>query len=49
MKEKEERKKLLKWGKFSFYVMVDREIFMYLKNKKELILIVNKNVKIFDF
>ena len=29
MKEKEELKNLLKWGKFSFYVMVD-----YLKNKK---------------
>ena len=29
MKEKEELKNLLQWGKFSFYVMVD-----YLKNKK---------------
>ena len=31
---KEELKNLLKWGKFSFYVMVDREISTYLKNKK---------------
>ena len=29
--------------------MVDREIFTYLKNKKELVLIINKNFKIFDF
>ena len=36
---KEELKNLLKWGKFSFYVMVDRKIFTYLKNKKKLILI----------
>ena len=33
-KEKQELKNLLKWGKFSLYVMVDREIFTYLKNKK---------------
>ena len=26
--------KLVKCGKFSFYVMVDGEIFTYLKNKK---------------
>ena len=32
--EKEELKNLLKGGKFSFYVIVDREIFTYLKNKK---------------
>ena len=41
MKEKEELKNLVKWGKFSFYVMVDSQIFTYLK-KKKLILIVNK-------
>ena len=29
--------------------MVDREIFTYLKNKKDLVLIINKNFKIFDF
>ena len=34
VEEKEELKNLLKWGKFSFYVMVDREIFIYLKSKK---------------
>ena len=34
IEEKEELKNLLKWGKFYFYVMVDREIFTYLKNKK---------------
>ena len=49
MKEKEELKNFLKWGKFSFYVMVDHEIFTYLKNKKYLILIVHKKVKIFRF
>ena len=49
MKEKEELKNLSKWGKFSFYVMVDSEIFTYLKNKKYLIIIVNKKFKIFDF
>ena len=32
--EKKELKNLLKWGKFSFYVIVDHEIFIYLKNKK---------------
>ena len=31
--EKEELKNLLKWGKFSYYVMVDHEIFIYLKSK----------------
>ena len=40
---------LLKWGKFSFYGIVDCEIFTYLKNKKYLILIVNKKFKIFEF
>ena len=34
MKEKEELKNLSKWGKFFFYVIIDREIFSYLKNKK---------------
>ena len=47
VKEKEELKNLSKWGKFSFYVMVDCEIFTYLKNKKQLILIVNKKVQDF--
>ena len=49
VEEKEELKSLLKWGKFSFYVMVDCKIVTYLKNKKQLILIVNKKFKIFDF
>ena len=39
VKETEELKNLSKWGKFSFYVMVDYlqmiEIFTYLKNKKQ--------------
>ena len=47
--EKEELKNWLKCGKFSFYVIVDREIFTYLKNKKQLILEANKKFKIFDF
>ena len=34
VEEKEERKNLLKGGKFSFYVIVDHEDFTYLKNKK---------------
>ena len=34
VKEKEELKNLLKWGKFPFYVTVDHEIFTYLKNPK---------------
>ena len=37
--KKEELKNLLKWVKFSFYVTENREIFIYLKNKKYLILI----------
>ena len=49
VEEKEERKNLLKWGKFSFYLIVNREIFTYLKNKKYLIFVVNKKFKIFDF
>ena len=34
VEEKEELKILLKCCKFSFYVMVDSEVFTYLKNKK---------------
>ena len=34
VEEKEELKNLLKCGEFSFYVIEDREIFTYLKNKK---------------
>ena len=34
MEEKEELKNLLMWGKFLFHVMVDREIFTYVKNEK---------------
>ena len=49
VEEKKELKKLIKWGKFSFYLMVDSKIFTYLKNKKQLILIVNKKFKIFRF
>ena len=48
-KRKGRPEKLVKMGKFSFYVMVDRKIFTYLKNKKQVILIVNKKFKIFDF
>ena len=33
-KEKEELKNLLMWGKFSVHVMVVRELFRYVKNKK---------------
>ena len=54
MKEKEVLKNWSKWGKFSFYVMIHYlhmiEILTYLKNKKQLIIIiVNKKFKIFDF
>ena len=49
VEEKEELKNLLKWGKFSFHVMVHRKNFTYLKNKKQPILIVSKKFKIFDF
>ena len=41
VEEKEELKSLLKWGKFSLYVIEDREIFTYLKNKKQLIFVQN--------
>ena len=33
VEEKEEVKNLLKWRKVSFYVIEDREIFTYLRNK----------------
>ena len=49
VEEEEELKNLLKDGRFSFYVIVDREIFTYLKNKKQLILEANKKFKIFNF
>ena len=45
---REELKNLLKWGIFSFYVMVDCKIVTCLKNKKLLVLIVNKKFKVFD-
>ena len=32
--EKAELKNLLKWGKFSLYVIVDSKILTYLQNKK---------------
>ena len=41
MEEKEELKIFLKWGKFSSYVIADREIFTYLEKKKQLIFIQN--------
>ena len=41
MEEKEKLKNLLKKGKFSFYVIEDRKIFTYLKNKKQLVFIQN--------
>ena len=34
VEEKEKLKNLLKCGKFSFYVMVESEVFTCLKNKK---------------
>ena len=34
VEEKEELKNLLMWHKFSFHVMVDRELLTYVKNKK---------------
>ena len=39
--KKKELKTMLKWGKFFFHLILDWEIFRYLKNKKYLILIVN--------
>ena len=41
VKEKEKLKTTLKWEKFFFDVILDREIFTYLKNKSYLILTVN--------
>ena len=49
VEEKEQLKYLLKWGKFSLYIIVDRKILTYLKSKKQLIFVVNKQFKIFDF
>ena len=43
--EKEELKNFLMSGKFSFHVMVDRELLTYVKNKKQLTLIVNNMIK----
>ena len=37
LEEKEKLKKFLMWGKFSFHVMVDPELFTYVKNRKQLI------------
>ena len=34
VEEKEDLKNLSIWGKFSFHVMVDREIFTYVKTEK---------------
>ena len=34
VEEKKKQQKLLQWVKFSFYGIVDHEIFTYLKNKK---------------
>ena len=34
VEEKEELKSSLMWGKFSFHVMVDRELFTYVKKKE---------------
>ena len=34
VEEKKELKNLLMWGKFSYHVMVDLEIFTYVENKK---------------
>ena len=48
VEEKEELKNLLMWGKFSFHVMVDRKLFTYVKNKKQLTLIVNYTLIIFN-
>ena len=46
VEEKQELKNLLMWGKFSLYLMVDRELLTYVKNKNQLTLIVNKKLKI---
>ena len=49
VEKKEELKNLLKYSKSSFYVIVVSQVFTYLKNKKQLILVVNKKFTIFDF
>ena len=49
VEEKEELENLWKWGEFSFYVMVDYEIFNVLKKKKKLISVVSGKFKIFHF
>ena len=41
VEEKEELKNLLKWGKFSFYVIVDCKIFTHLEIEKQLIFVRN--------
>ena len=46
VEEKEELKNLLMWGEFSFRVMVDREIFTYVKNKFKKFKKFNKKFKI---
>ena len=49
LEENENWKTCYSGCKLSFYVMVDREISTHLRNKKQLILIVNKNFKLFQF
>ena len=49
VEENLELKNLLKWHKFSFYAMVNFKVFTCLKNKKYLILIVNKKFRNFEF
>ena len=49
VEEKEELENLWKWGEFSFYVMVDYEIFNVWKKKKKLISVVSGKFKIFHF
>ena len=46
VERKEKLKNVSVCGKFSFHVRGDRELFTYVKNKKKLILIVNKKFKI---
>ena len=45
MEEKKELKNLIMWGNPSF-MLVDRELLTYVKNKKQLTLIINKKFKI---
>ena len=49
LEEVNELKNLFKWAKFPFCVMVDRKIFTYLKNKRLLLLIVNKKIQDFRY